>query len=112
MTKSKEKKIAKRASNGGGHNGGGTDGPSGRFWTQWIEPKGAALLSETLGRAHFVIKNHGPNGVFLVAAHGDAMDLPAGAVRVTYVYGMVRVENNSEDPVLVEFDFLPLPFKN
>jgi hypothetical protein len=90
--------------------GKGPDGPSGH-WTQWIEPKGAALLAETLGRAHFVIKNHGPNGVTLVAAHGDLMDLPAGAVRATYAFGTVRVENKSEDWVLVEFDFLPLQFK-
>jgi hypothetical protein len=86
------------------------EGPSGH-WTQWIKPKGAALLAETLGRAHFVIKNHGPNGVRLVATHGDLMDLPAGAVRATYAHGIVRVENWSEDSVLVEFDFLPLHIK-
>ena len=80
-------------------------------WNQWIAPKGAALLAEALGRVHFVIKNHGPNGVFLVAAHGDAMDLPSGAVRATYAHGTVRVENDSEDPVLVEFEFLPILLK-
>ena len=90
--------------------GGGPEDPSGH-WTQWIDPKGAALLSETLGRAHFVCKNHGPNGVTLVAAHGDLMDLPAGAVRATYAHGTVRVENESEESVLIEFDFLPLHFK-
>jgi hypothetical protein len=82
------------------------DGPSGH-WTQWIKPKGAALLAETLGHAHFVIKNHGPKGVTLVAACGDLMDLPAGAVRVTHAYGRVRVENMSDIWVLIEFDFLP-----
>ena len=29
-------------------------------WTQWIEPRGAALLSKTLGPIHFVIKNREP----------------------------------------------------
>jgi hypothetical protein len=86
------------------------EGPTGHWW-QWIKPKGAALLAETLGRAHFVVKNHGPHSVRLVATHGDLMDLPAGAVRVTYAYGIVRIENWSEDSVLVEFDFLPLHFK-
>jgi hypothetical protein len=58
-----------------------------RYWTQWIKPRGAALLSETLGRCYFVIKNHGPASVKLVAAHGDLMDLPAGAVRATHASG-------------------------
>lgn len=39
------------------------------------------------------------------------MDLPAGAVRVTYAHGTVRVENKSDDWVLTEFDFIPLPIK-
>jgi hypothetical protein len=86
------------------------DGPGGH-WTQRIEPKRAALLAETLGRAHFVIKNHGPNSVTLVAGQGDLMDLPAGAVRVTYAHGTVRVENKSDDSALIEFDVLPLHFK-
>jgi hypothetical protein len=106
MASSKKVKMAV------GGNGGGPDRPSGRFWTQWIKPKGAALLSETLGRAYFVIKNHGPSAVLLVAENGDLMDLVAGAVRATYVHGELRVENPSKDPVLIEFDFLPLPFKN
>ncbi|HXW64793.1 MAG TPA: hypothetical protein VEK74_06905 [Burkholderiaceae bacterium] len=93
-----------------GNRGGAPDGPIGH-WTQLIKPKGAALLAETLGRVHLIVKNHGPNGVFLVAAHGDAMDLPAGAVRATYAYGMVRVENESEDPVLIEFDIQPIHIK-
>ena len=35
----------------------------------------------------------GRNRVTLVAAHGDLMDLPAGAVHATYAHGTVRVEN-------------------
>jgi hypothetical protein len=84
------------------------EGPSRRFWTQRIEPSGAALLSETLMRSHFVIKNHGPNTVTLVAGGGDLMDLSPGAVRATYAYGTIRVENRSQKSVLVEFEFLPL----
>jgi hypothetical protein len=89
-------------------NGGGPEGPSGRFWTQQIEPKGAALLSETLRPCHLVVKNHGPNGVKLVAQYGDLMDLGPGAVRATYASGTIRVENTGEKKVLIEFDFLPL----
>ena len=101
MTSSKKvRKIA-------GHSGG-PEGPSGRFWTQRIEPRGAALLSETCGPCYFVIKNHGPDGIRLVAGHGDLMDLPAGAVRASYAYGTIRVENRGEKSVLIEFDFLPL----
>jgi hypothetical protein len=100
MTSSK--KVRKFA----GHSGG-PEGPSGRFWTQCIEPRRAALLSETLGRCYFVIKNHGPASVKLVAAQGDLMDLPVGAVRATYAYGVIRVENGSAESVLIEFDFYP-----
>jgi hypothetical protein len=84
------------------------EGPAGRFWTQWIEPKGAALLSETLGPCYFVIKNHGPDGITLVAGQGDLMDLPAGKVRATYAHGTIRAENKNEKSVLIEFDFLPI----
>ena len=83
-------------------------GSNGRFWTQSIEPMGAALLSQTLMPSCFVIKNHGPGTVRLVATGGDLMDLSAGEVRTTYAYGLVRVENRSNDPVLIEFDFLPV----
>jgi hypothetical protein len=69
---------------------------------------GAALLSQTLMPSCFVIKNHGPNTVRLVATGGDLMDLSAGELRATYAYGLVRVENRSNDPVLIEFDFLPV----
>ena len=75
-----------------GH-GGGPKGSPVTHWSQWIEPKGAALLSETLGPFYFVVKNHGPDGIMLVAQHGDLMDLPPGKVRATYGHGTVRVEN-------------------
>jgi len=69
---------------------------------------GAALLSQTLMPSCFVIKNHGPNTVRLVATGGDLIDISAGEVRATSAHGSVRVENRSHDPVLVEFDFLPV----
>jgi hypothetical protein len=62
MAKLTRVKKTKRA----GHSGG-AEGPSGRFWTMWIKPKGAALLSQTLKPCHFVIKNHGSNNIRLVA---------------------------------------------
>ena len=99
MTRSKKMKTAVG-------NGGGPKGPS-SHWTQWIPPKGAALLAQMIGRCRFIIKNHGPESVKLVAALGDLMDLPAGTVRATYACDMIRVENNSEKSVLIEFDFLP-----
>src|SRR5271155_4896441 len=103
-TSSKKVKTAKLAGNGGG-----PGSPSGRFWTQRIEPKGAALISETLMPCHFVIKNHGSHTIKLVAHHGDLMDLAPGAVRATYSHGIIRVENRDEkSAVLIEFDFLPV----
>ena len=98
----KNAKKAKRV----GH-GGGPEGASGR-WTQWIKPKGAALLAQTLMPIHFVIKNRGPEPVRLVAEHGDLMDLPPDVVRATYAHGTVTVENRSDKFVLIEFDFLPI----
>ena len=91
-------------------NGGEPEGPSrsGGFWTQWIEPKGAALLSQTLRPSHFVIKNHGPSGVKLLAEYGDLMDLGPGQVRATYANGTVTVQNRGEKSMLIEFEFLPL----
>lgn len=80
----------------------------GRFWTMWIEPRGAALLSQTLGPCHFVIKNHGSYNLRLVAHDGDLMDLSAGAVRATYARGTITVENRGEKWVLIEFEFLPI----
>jgi hypothetical protein len=80
--------------------------PSKDHWVQTIEPRRAALLSETVGPCYFVIKNHGPGGIMLVAAYGDQMDLPAGQVRATYAQGTIRVENHGDEAVLVEFDFL------
>ncbi len=87
---------------------GGQDDPSGRFWTTWIKPKGAALLSQTVGRCYFVVKNHGAHNIKLAAHHGDLMDLAPGAVRATYAHGTVTVENNGRQSVLIEFEFLPL----
>ncbi len=89
-------------------NGGGPKGPSGHFWTQQIEPKGAALLSQLLKPCTFVVKNHGPASVRLVAQYGDLMDLAPGAVRATYANGTITVENTGETSVTIEFDFLPI----
>src|SRR4051812_11667568 len=103
MASSKKVKTTKLAGNSGG-----PEGPGGRFWTQWIEPKGAALLSQTLGPIYFVIKNRGSNNVMLMAQNGDLTDLPPGAVRATYANGTITVENRGEKSVLIEFDFLPI----
>ena len=86
----------------------GADSPSGRFWTQWIKPRGSAFLAQMLGPVYFVIKNHGSNNVMLTAHHGDLMDISPGAVRATYAHGTITVENRGEDPALIEFDFLPI----
>jgi hypothetical protein len=83
------------------------EGPTGRFWTQWIEPKGIAFLSQTLTPGHFVINNHGPEGIWLFAEQGVRMDLPAGKVHATYAAGNITVENRTEKWVLIEFNFLP-----
>ena len=91
-------------------NGVGPNLPTGK-WTQWINPNGAAFLSQTLGPIHFVIKNHGPHTIRLVAHQGDLMDLPPGAVRATYARGTITVENSGEKPVLIEFEFLPIYLK-
>jgi hypothetical protein len=89
--------------------GGGLERPSGRFWTQWIEPKRVAYISETLMPVHFVIKNHGPGPVFLVAAQGKRMDLLPDSVHATYACGTIWVENRDEKlGALIEFDFLPI----
>lgn len=90
---------------------GGPKGPSERFWTQLIEPNGAALLSQKLGPVSFIVKNHGSEFVRLVAEQGDLMDLPPGAVRATYARGTITVENRSKKPALIEFDFMPIHFK-
>jgi hypothetical protein len=77
-------------------------------WIERIEPRGTALLSQTLGPIYFVIKNRSPNSVFLMAEYGDLMDLPPGKVRATYAAGTITVENRSEKSALIEFDFLPI----
>jgi hypothetical protein len=88
--------------------GGGPKGSPVTHWSQWIEPKGAALLAQTLMPCHFVVKNHGPESLRLVAQNGDLMDLPSGKVRATYAHRTVTVENRSEKWVLIEFDFVPV----
>jgi hypothetical protein len=79
-----------------------------RHWTQWIKPKGAAMLSQMLGPIDFVIKNWGSNNVFLMAQNGDLMDIVPGATRATYAVGTITVENRGETWALIEFDFLPI----
>jgi hypothetical protein len=78
-------------------------------WTQWIGPKGVAFISETLMPVHFVIKNHGPGPVFLMAGQGKQMDLGPDAVHATYACETVWVKNRDEKlGALIEFDFLPI----
>jgi hypothetical protein len=78
-------------------------------WTQTIEPKRTAFISENLMPVHFVIKNRGPGPVFLAAAQGKQMDLGPEAVHVTYACGTVWVENRDEKlSALIEFDFYPI----
>jgi len=94
-----------------GH-GGGPKGPIGH-WTQWIISRHRpALLSERGVRCYFVVKNHGPDKVRLVAQYGDDYELDAGAVRATFAYGIIRVELMGEKSALIEFDFLPLNSRN
>ena len=69
---------------------------------------GGMLLAQTLMPCHFVVKNHGPESLRLVAQNGDLMDLPSGKVRATYAHRTVTVENRSEKWVLIEFDFVPV----
>jgi hypothetical protein len=80
-------------------------------WTQSIEPKGSAFLSQTLGPVYFVVKNHGPHNVLLTAHQGDLMDLPSGAVRATYARERITVENKGDKPALIEFEFMPIYLK-
>jgi len=104
---SKSSKKVKKAKLSG--HGRGPKGPTGRFWTQWIEPKRTAFISETLMPVHFVIKNHGPGPVFLVAEQGKRMDLGPDAVHATYTSGTVWVENRDEkSDALIEFEFYPI----
>jgi hypothetical protein len=104
---SKSSKKVKKAKLSG--HGRGPKGPTGRFWTQWIGPKGVAFISETLMPIHFVIKNRGPAPVFLMAEQGKQMDLPPYAVHATYARGTIWVKNQDEKlGALIEFDFLPI----
>jgi hypothetical protein len=106
MASTKKSKTAKPTGNGGG-----PDKPNGRHWTQFIPPKGTALLSQILGPIYFVVKNHSQDNVLLVAEHGDLMDLSPGAVRATYARGVIRVENPSDKPARIEFEFIPIFIK-
>jgi len=80
-------------------------------WSQWIKPKGAALLSQTLGPVYFVVKNRGPNDIWLAAQCGDLIDVRAGDVRATYAHGTITVKNRGAKPVLIEFEFVPIHIK-
>jgi len=84
---------------------------SGQFWTQWIEPRSAAFLSQMLGPVYFVVKNHGPHNILLAAHHGDLMEIPPGAVRATYARGTITVENRGDKAVRIEFQFLTILLK-
>lgn len=99
---------AKQKTKRPGH--GAPDGPIGH-WTQRITRERPALLSEQGVRCYFIVKNHGPDGAYLEADYGDHYDLPPGAVRATYAFGIIRVENRGEKSALIEFDFLPLSHK-
>lgn len=105
MSTSKTTKKAKLTGNDGA-----PDGPIGH-WTQRITRERPALLSERGVRCYFVVKNHGPDGVYLEADYGDHYDLSPGAVRATYAHGIIRVENRGEKSALIEFEFLPLQSK-
>ena len=84
------------------------ENPTGQNWTQWIDAGGVAFLSQVLPRSIFVLKNHGPESVELIAQHVDLMTLSAGAVRATYAYGTVTVKNKSAKRIMIEFEFLPI----
>jgi len=80
-------------------------------WTVSINPRGAALIAQTLRPCHLVIQNHGPGQIWLVAGDGDLMDLPAGELRATYVRGVLTVEVRDDKPALIELEFFPVFFK-
>ena len=88
-------------------NSRGPDAPIGH-WTQVITRGRPALLSERGVRCYFVVKNHGPDTVLLVAEYGEHFDVPPGAVRATYAHGIIRVEDRGEELAFIEFEFLPL----
>lgn len=84
------------------------DGPIGH-WTQRITREKPALISERYVRCYFVVKNHGPDSVYLVAEQGEHYDLPPDTVRATYACGIIRVELRGKTSALIEFDLHPLP---
>ena len=71
-------------------------------------PPVVAKLSENLKPCHLVVKNHGAHNILLVSYYGDLMDLAPGDVRATYASGTIRIENNGEESVLIEFEIVPL----
>jgi hypothetical protein len=91
-------------------NGRGPDDPIGH-WTQVITRTKPALLAERAVRCYFVVKNHGPDNVFLFTEHGEYFELRAGSVRAAYAHGIIRVEDKAEKSALIEFEFLPLQSK-
>jgi hypothetical protein len=84
------------------------DRPTGRFWSQWLRPRGVAFLAQTVGPMYFVVKNCGDGTVCLAADNGDLTDVPPGTVRATYAHGNITVKNRADKPCRIEFDFLPI----
>jgi hypothetical protein len=85
-----------------------SDRTTGKFWSQWLGPRGVAFLAQTVGPMYFVVKNCGAGRICLAADNGDLTDLPPGAVRATYAHGNITVKNLAEQPCRIEFDFLPI----
>jgi len=113
MAAAKEKRTvpAKRESAVADHDAASA-GRRGGHWTVSINPRGAALIAQTLRPCHLVIQNHGPGQVWLVAGGGDLMDLTPGDLRATYVRGVLTVEVRDDKPALIELEFFPAFFKN
>jgi hypothetical protein len=101
----KKLREARRAKPTGHH--AGLDGPSGRFWTQWVEPGEIIHLADNINISQLVIKNNGPGIVAFYAGYGDQLDLLPGRVRVTTAYGRVTVEAKHDKPALVELEVMP-----
>lgn len=92
-------------------NPGAAPGESGGHWTQSLEPNGSAFLSQMLGPAWFVVKNHGPDRIMLIAHQGDEMDLSPGTVRATYARDTITVKNTGKRRTWIEFEFIPIYLK-
>jgi hypothetical protein len=107
--KSKEKSMATKQTKAA-RPGNRPDVPT-AHWTQVITREKPALLSERNVRCYFVLKNHGPDPVLLVAENGDYFVLRADAVRASYAHGIIRVEDRGKKSAFIEFEFLPLQSK-